>query len=704
MSPSWWLPALVPLSKAVRYKEKPLTMKYEPIIKNFPHLLHGGDYNPDQWLGYPGVIDEDFRLMGLAGCNAFSVGIFSWGNLEPREGVFEFGWLDDIMDRLARHGHKAMLATPSAAMPAWMARKYPEILRAGREGRRNFFGHRLNSCWTSPLYREKVGRIDRALAERYGSHPALAGWHVSNELGCECFCEVCVASFHDWLERRYGTIEKLNAAWWTAFWSHTFTSFAEINPRDGCVDGLTLDWRRFSTWLFCDFMRHESAILRELAPGVPVTTNFWPSGIDNWRLGELCDFIADDCYPDWSHPKERVAEAARFALRHDRHRSMKGGKPFLVMESAPGALNYLEFCPAKRPGLHKLEMAFALGHGADGTLYFQWRKGRGGCEKLHPAVVDHVGDERTRLFKEVASVAKLMSKLDAVVGSGVTTRAAVIEDMEARWAFEVSSGPANPSKKHYETIQAHHRALFTLNLPTDVIESTCDFGKYQLLVAPMLYMLRPGVAERLKRFVADGGTLVFTYFGGYVGESNLCFTGGWPGDGLRELFGIWNEEYDCFPPESVQSLRMAPGNELGLEGEFVVQECAELIHLEGAQALAGYGHQFYAGFPALAVNRFGKGKAYYLAARTGDDFLAAFYRKLVETLGLATAIPLGAPAGVHGSIRTDGKRHFLFLQNFNDHEVKVDLGGGRRRDMLSGEESTGALTLPPYACPVLETL
>ena len=176
------------------------------------------------------------------------------------------------------------------------------------------------------------------------------------------------------------------------------------------------------------------------------------------------------------------------------------------------------------------------------------------------------------------------------------------------------------------------------------------------------------------------------------------------GGGLRELFGVWNEDLDGFPPSDVQTLRMAPGNALNLEGEYAVQEYAELIHLEGARALAGFGHQFYAGSPALTVNDFGKGKAYYLAARADDAFLLAFHRKLVEALALKTALPLGAPLGVHGSLRSDGERDFLFLQNFNDQETKVNLGPGERRDLLTGAAMAGATTLAPFACHVLETL
>lgn len=275
-------------------------MKFSPLIKRFPHLLHGGDYNPDQWLDQPEIIQEDFRLMALAGCNTFSIGIFSWSSYEPEEGVFSFTWLDAIMNRLAEQGYNALLATPSAARPAWMAKQYPEVRRVDGGGRREPYNSRHNQCWSSPVYREKVGLINRKLAERYRGHPALAAWHVSNEYTPGCFCDLCLASFHGWLERRYHTLDRLNAAWWTGFWSHRYSAWDEVDPRDSCVDGLAVDWKRFLTWQCCDFMRHEIAPLRELTPEIPVTTNMMELndfGLDYWRVAEVCDFIANDSYP-----------------------------------------------------------------------------------------------------------------------------------------------------------------------------------------------------------------------------------------------------------------------------------------------------------------------------------------------------------------------------------------------------------------------
>lgn len=204
-------------------------MKYPPVHPTVEGMMHGGDYNPDQWLHMPEIIEEDFRLMPLAHCNTFSINIFGWSAIEPEEGVYTFAWLDDIMDRLAEKGYHAILATPSGARPAWLSKAYPEVLRVEADRRRNLHGQRHNHCLTSPVYRQKVKQINRKLAERYKGHPALKMWHISNEYGGACHCDYCQDAFRAWLKRRYDNrLDKLNAAWWTGFWSHTYTDWEQI--------------------------------------------------------------------------------------------------------------------------------------------------------------------------------------------------------------------------------------------------------------------------------------------------------------------------------------------------------------------------------------------------------------------------------------------------------------------------------------------
>jgi beta-galactosidase len=425
-----------------------MTDKYPPINAKFPHFLHGGDYNPDQWIATPEVWDEDIRLMKLSHCNTMTVGIFSWSMLEPVEGRFTFDWLDTVMDKLADNGFFAILATPSASRPPWLSRKYPEVLRVDADRRRILHGQRHNHCYTSPLYRQKVQIINTKLAERYGRHPALLLWHLSNEYGGECHCELCQAAFRQFLRRKYqDSLDQLNQAWWNRFWGHAFTDWEQIespSPRGQTqIHGLDLDWRRFVTLQTADFMNAELVPLRKFTPSVPVTTNFmgfYPV-LDYWKLAPSLDVISWDSYPSWHGREEDWRLAAHVGFVCDLNRSLKGGRPYMLMESVPSATNWAEVCKLKRPGMHLLSSLQQVAHGSDTVQYFQWRKSRGGSEKFHGAVVDCTGGENTRVFRDVTGVGEAIEKLDGVIGASVPADVGILFDWENAWAIGLAQGP-----------------------------------------------------------------------------------------------------------------------------------------------------------------------------------------------------------------------------------------------------------------------
>jgi len=252
-----------------------MSAKYPPISSKIPRMLHGADYNPDQWQQYPDVLAEDIRLMKLARCNVMSVAIFAWTAIEPAEGAFSFDWLDRVLDTFAENGIYALLATPTGARPAWMSAKYPEVLRVASNRVRNLHGQRHNHCYTSPVYREKTTIMNQELAKRYANHPAIIGWHISNEYGGECHCDYCQEAFRDWLRQKYDTLDALNHSWWATFWSHTYTDWSQIEspaPQgERFVHGQNLDWKRFVTDQTVDFCKHEIAPLRAVNADLPVS-------------------------------------------------------------------------------------------------------------------------------------------------------------------------------------------------------------------------------------------------------------------------------------------------------------------------------------------------------------------------------------------------------------------------------------------------
>lgn len=668
--------------------------RYPPISSKVPAFLHGADYNPDQWLNDPGVFGEDIRLMKKAKCNVMSVGIFAWTALEPEEGVYRFEWLDRVLDTFAENGIYAFLATPSGARPAWMSQQYPEVLRVGANRVRNLHGRRHNHCFTSPAYRRHVTRMNTQLAQRYAHHPAVIGWHVSNEYGGGCHCPYCQEAFRSWLKAKYGTLDRLNEAWWTAFWSHTYTDWSQLESPaphgEQATHGLNLDWRRFVTDQTVDFCRHEIAPLRAVRSDLPVTTNFMLAyeGLNYRKFSDLLDVISWDSYPTWHEADDDSDVAAWISLNHDYFRSLKDGRPFMLMESTPSNTNWQPISKLKRPGMHLLSSLQAVAHGSDTVQYFQWRKSRGSSEKFHGAVVDHAGHEHTRVFQDVAELGEALEKLKDVIGTSVQPEAAIIFDWENRWAVKNAQGPRNRAIKYEETVRAHYRPFWEAGVPMDVIDSESDFSKYKLVVAPMLYMVRPGVGERLERFVENGGTLVVTYWSGIVDENDLCFLGGFPGP-LRKVLGIWSEEIDSLYDRD--SNRVIPKEDSGLPlgGEYRAAELCDLIHLEGAEALAHYGGDFYAGRPALTVNRYGQGKAYYIASRNDESFHADFYSALLRETGIRRTIETELPPGVTAQLRTDGTTDYVFLMNFSGKEQAVALDGKSYIDVLTGE------ALPP---------
>ncbi len=679
------------------------------MLDKFPFLLHGGDYNPDQWRHVPGILDQDFRLFPLAGINSVSVGIFSWAAIEPEEGRYTFAWLDEVMDRCAERGMAVVLATPSGAKPNWMAEKYPEIRRRNPVGwcvepTQELQAGRHNHCLTSPVYRAKVAEMDRRLAERYGRHPALALWHISNELGGECRCPHCMQAFRDWLRAKYRTLDALNEAWWTGFWSHAFSDWGQIVAIDTTVEGLELDWRRFVTDATASFLRNEADALKAVAPDIPVTTNFmgFYEPLDYNRLAKYVDIASWDCYPPYhDRPEQTDAVAAGTALAHDLCRSFRK-QPFLTMESSPGPVNWMPTNRLLRPGVHRLKSLQAVAHGSDSVQYFQIRKGRGGCEKFHGAVIDHVGDESPRMFREVAQVGRDLQALQPVRGSATPAEVALVHDWENRWALRNSQGPSAVAKDVVGTgLLSNYRPYWRRGVPVDIVSPADGLSDYKVVIAPICYLVQDGFAEKARAFAESGGTFVGTFLSGVVDAHALVFPGGFPGP-FRDLFGIWAEETDYLYSDERNAASFAAGNALGLSGTFALRDICEVVHLRGAEALGVYARDFYAGAPVLTRNRFGSGQAIYIAAHGGTDWYGAIHGALIARLGLGRALAADLPANVSATRREKDGRTFTFVENFANEARTADLGPVPRTDLLSGRTLAGPTELPPYGVIVLE--
>lgn len=667
----------------------------------FPQLggmMHGGDYNPEQWLDRPDILQEDIRLMKEAGMNCATLGVFAWSVYEPREGEFHFEWLKEIMDQLYENGIYTILATPSGARPAWLDQKYPEAMRVDSYGVRAHHGVRHNHCMSAPVYREKVSVILNKMIDELGTHPGLILWHISNEFGGECFCPHCTARFQNYLAEKFDhDIDKLNHAWWTTFWSHTYNDFSQIEPpyRNGeySIMGLNLEWKRFTTWSMNDYMKSEIAILRRRTPQIPVTTNFMKlfPGLDYRILAKELDVISWDSYPRFHNDEESFSHTlAENAFDHAVMRSMKKDRPFMLMESAPGLVNWQGYNKMKRPGVHKLASLQAVALGSDTVQYFQWRKGRGSFEQYHGAVIDHLGTSDTRIFREVAEVGEAVKKLSPVCGTLVNSEVAMIFDWDTMWAIDDMKGMAQDTKNYPKTCIDTYRNLMELGVDVDVISSEDSFEDYKVIVAPMLYMLKPGVADRLKSFVDGGGQLLATYVTGYVDENQLNFLGGFPGDGLKDLFGVISEELDTLYPTDSNCVNFTDGR----VGQ--VRDYAEMLRVSDAKTLAVYQDDYYAGTPAVTEKPYGKGHAYYAAARLDDSAMKCLFEQMLTNAGIAVR---KLPEGVECHTRRSEDKYFTFYLNCTEETQQVEDVHGT--DLLTGEQIDGMLTMEKYQVAVL---
>lgn len=637
---------------------------YEKVWNN-KKISYGGDYNPEQW--DEATWAEDMRLFKLAHIDTVTLNVFSWAALQPSEDEYDFSKLDKIMDMVKENGLKVVLATSTAHHPAWMAKRYPEILRTEFNGMRRKFGGRHNSCPNSAVYRKYSVRLADKLAERYKDYDNIIAWHISNEYSGECFCDNCEKAFRVWLKEKYKTLDELNRVWNTSFWSHTFYDWDEIvlpnmlSEHFGydhtMFQGISLDYRRFWSDSVLDCYRLEYEAVKKHTPNLPATTNFMEfyKILDYQKWSKYLDFISWDSYPSVD------ASAGQMALNHELMRGLKQGMPFVLMEQTPSVTNWQPYNELKRPGVMRLWSYQAVAHGADAVMFFQMRRSIGACEKYHGAFIDHAGHENTRVFRELATLGAELDKIgERTLGTVEKAECAIVFDWDNWWAAEYSAGPSR-LMKYRDEVQRYYDAFYAKNVPVDIISVEDDFSKYKIICTPILYMVKSGVDEKLRQFVKNGGTLVTTFFSGYVDEHDLVTIGGYPGK-LRDILGVWVEESDALPEGKKNSFTW--------EGTTYDSELlCDLLHSEGAEVLTTYEDDFYEGMPVLTRNSFGEGRAYYVATRSN----AEFYEKLIEKICDDNQVKgvMDTPKGVEVTARYGADKKYLFLSNYSGETQTV---------------------------------
>lgn len=662
-----------------------------PKLSN--QIAYGGDYNPEQWP--EPVWHEDIALMRKAGVNLVTLGVFSWSKLEPAEHRYEFTWLDRVMDLLAENKIYVDLATATASPPPWLSARYPDVLAVDANGTAYHPGSRQHYSPCSPSYRKAAAALVRRLAQRYRRHPALALWHINNEYGnhvAECHGPHTTVAFRKWLRRRYRTLDALNSAWGTAFWSQQYSDWEEIlTPRRTPTFAnptQQLDYKRFFSDAVLDLYRMELEIVRRATPDIPVTTNFMgfhkPMNYQRWA--PEMDFVSWDNYPD-----PCIGGGAAGAAMHDLMRSLKRERPFLLMEQSVSSVTWRTVNAAKPPGLMRLWSWQALARGADGILFFQWRAAKAGAEKFLGGMVPHVPAEKSRIYDEVRALGAELKCLAPVVGTLVRPQVAIAFDWESWWALELDSKPAPiPCAAWAQEI---HRYFYELNIAVDFVHPGADLARYRLVVAPALYLLRATDAENITRYIAAGGHFLATYFTGIVDENEQVVLGGYPAL-LRAALGIWVEEWFPLPPGEHRSIRTGSKRQSG-----TCTDWCDSIHAEKARVLARYSDGPLRGQAALTSHAHGKGVATYLGTKPDVTTMSRLLHALATEAGVTP--PLNTPRGIETMVREGDRQRFLFLLNHSDRKLRMQLGEWAGRDLLSGRRLAGQVAIPSMGVIVI---
>jgi beta-galactosidase len=648
----------------------------------------GGDYNPEQWPRE--VWSEDMELMREAGVSFVTLGVFSWSWLEPAKGEYDFAWLDDIMELLHANDIAVDLATATATPPPWLSTAHPEILPVDHEGHTLWPGSRQAWCPSSPVYRDHALALTTQLAQRYHDHPALAMWHVSNEYACHnipCYCDTCALGFRVWLRHRHETLDRLNDAWGTAFWSQRYTAWEQVLPPRLTTTFANpthvLDYKRFQSDTLLDFHRSEKAILGDLSPGVPVTTNFMTLAhfdhLDYHQWAAEQDVISTDHYvvAALEHPQ------AELAFSGDLTRGLAGGRPWVLMEHSTSAVNWQPVNPAKPPGGTLRDSLAHVARGADTVGFFQWRQSLSGSEKFHSALVPHAGRDSAR-FREVVELGRVAERLGEVLGSRVEADVAILWDYQAQWA---AHGPAMPSSalRYPTTAHAVHRVLRDRGITADVVHPSADLTAYRVVVVPTLYLVTDEHAAAIAAAADAGAQVLVTFFSGISDTDDHVRLGGYPG-AFRDLLGVRVEEF--FPLMSGEQSRLQSGGTGTLWSEDVTAVDTEVIDRYAAGPLAGR--------PAVTRRTTGAGAAWYLSTLPDDVALGLLLDRVTVAGGVAATAPV--PPGVEAVRRRGENGSWLFLVNDTTTAQHVPVTG---HDLVANRPFTPETPLAAGAVAVV---
>ena len=672
-------------------------------------LFFGVDYYPDQT---PEALwERDAAAMAEVGITNVRIAEFAWSLMEPREGTFDFDWLKRAVDVLHKHGIAIILGTPSAAPPPWLSAKYPEVLLVTENGVTLTPGTRRFTCPSNATYRRLAGAVATEMATTFSSVPGVVGWQIDNELTLgsysRCFCRSCREGFQHWLKAKYGSLEAVNREWGTVFWSNVYSDFSQVpvplpsgappNP------GLALDYDRYQSAANISFLQEQLKLLRRLCPSHFVTTNNVGGFIDTIDMRELyrdLDFVASDNYPgvfevfasgDPSFTITPEASAAMVSFAHDFMRSVKDGKPFLIMEEQSGKAGQPTFSAQPEPGQLRLWSYQAVAHGAMGVNYFRWDSARSGAEEYWHGMLNH---DRTKSpgFDEIQqTIRELKSLGEKALNATYTAELALLYDYNSDWALAIQ--PGQPKLKYVSEIMTWYGCMAAAHAGIDVVEGNQDLSAYKVLCAPLMYIVSPEQAKRIRAFVEAGGVFITGIRLGVKDEASRIVETALPGL-LSEVMGV--EVIDYQPLYSAKQGVQFAGVLAGPAAECRLW--ADILSpREGTEVLATYTVD-HAGKAAITSHSFGKGKAIYIGSHLEPADLGRVLVTLLAANGIRPSVSV--PSGVETTVRHDGSQRWTYLLNHTSKALDIPLKN-TYRDLLSGKSVSRSVSLEPYGVRVL---
>jgi beta-galactosidase len=644
----------------------------------------GTCYYPEHWPGERWQMDIDNMVdMGIS---VVRVAELAWSAMEPHDGEFNFAWLEDFISMASKKNLKIILGTPSEATPVWLRAAHPEIVRLGEAGLQH--GGRGMHCHTSHAFRFYIARMVNEMVNRFGDNPHVIGWQIDNEFrGVECYCHACRHAFQVWLKNKYGSLEKLNNAWGTWFWSQHYNSFEEVElPAMKEVTISTsqyLDYKRFVSWSVVDFQSKQIEIIRKRAPHQFISHNsmgLYP-GVNLYDLARELDVMAWDAYPHVDDDYLNMAKA------HDMIRATKHDN-FWMLEQKNGYFNGSDYNLAITPGLVRAWGLFDISRGANGVVYYRYRANRWGQEQNPNGILRHDGSKR-RAYFEIKQMNKELDPIREKLGkTKVNTPVALIHSYDEIW-----SGMA---KKQYTNFDCHklehdfYRVLLAKGITPDLIHPEDDLSSYKVVIAPNMFLLSRKTADNMKRFVESGGTAIFHIRCGQKDTANVMVDIPWPGL-VRGLCGVTVDEFEAFP-DHIRNNVMYNGK------EYPVRWWADVLTADKAKAIAVYTERFYKGSPAITENIAGQGKAVYFAAAGCIELIGDYLDKVFSEHEIKTA---AVPDRVYMTTRQSAEVSYTFILNMGSEakEFNPAIAG---TDIITGRKISGTVRIEPLEVLIIE--